>query len=282
MEIKFLKLEAAGNDFVGLDGRNASLPPPAQWQALVRALCDRHRGIGADGVLLLSSPENGSGQDFAMRYYNADGSEGEMCGNGARAMALFARDSGAAGPSMRFGTMAGEYTAEALPGAVRVDFPPVPDNPREAHVHVTLPFGGPVHFLTVGVPHAVLFVKDVAALDVERLGRALRHDEAFAPAGTNVNFAQATGPSELLVRTYERGVEAETLACGTGSVAASCCLLHREGRKGPATVTVRPTGGDTLRISAEPAAGGQGFGNIALEGPARIVFRGVYPWNSTG
>ncbi len=279
MEIRFCKLEAAGNDFIGLDGREAPLPGGGHLPELVRALCDRHRGVGADGVLLLAPPARGKGQDFAMRYFNSDGSEGEMCGNGARAMAVFAREAGAGGAIMRFGTPAGEYEAEILPAGVRVGFPAVREAPREMPVRTTLPFRGPVHFLTVGVPHAVLFVTDVASVDVANLGRALRHDEAFAPAGTNVSFAQQQGDSELLLRTYERGVEAETLACGTGSVAAACCLLHREGREGPATVLIHPTGGDVLRTTLTRSPDGSVFRNISLEGPARLVFRGVYPWN---
>lgn len=279
MEIRFWKLEAAGNDFVGLDARDAASLPGGPSTELIRALCDRHRGIGADGVLLLGPPPGGKAHvDFTMTYYNADGSEGEMCGNGARAMAVFAGRLAAAGSAMAFRTGAGDYSAEVFPGGARVAFPPVEGSPREIRPRTSLPVPGPVLFLTVGVPHAVLFVEDLGAVDVAALGRTLRHDEAFAPAGTNVNFVQERG-GELRVRTYERGVEAETLACGTGSVASAACWLHRHGRTGPVVVPVRPTGGDLLRISLERADGGGHFRGILLEGPARVVFEGVIPWN---
>ncbi len=278
--LEFVKMDGAGNDFVALDGRRRpELADGDGFRALVRRLCDRHHGVGADGVLVLDSPSD-EGTDFAMRYYNADGSRGEMCGNGARCIAVFAHRVGAGSRSMRFSTDAGLYAAEVDAEEAEVRFPDLAAMPEQRRpASWTGP--EPVFFLLVGVPHAVLFPaiphrEAFEALDVAVHGHALRHDPAFAPAGANINFAWKDPTSaRLYVRTYERGVEAETLACGTGSVATVCTMLSQEGVLDRVVTEVVPTGGDVLRITL--TLGNGGFSGVWLGGPARIVFEGRLP-----
>lgn len=265
MQLKFTKMNGAGNDFVMLDNRDRSLSlDPSR----IAQLCDRHRGIGADGVLMVEPSLHGA--DFLMRYYNADGGEAEMCGNGARCFARFASKLlPAQKDEVSFETEAGTLSAVFFGDRVRIAM----SDPHSHREPGTLDVNGrplDVHFLNTGVPHAVVFVDDLEAVDVVKDGAALRYHEAFAPKGTNANFAQALGPGRIAIRTYERGVEGETLACGTG-VCASAILHHlRTGEAGPIAVTVR--GGDTLEVSFEKI--GDGFRNVTLTGPADFVFDG--------
>lgn len=265
MNLSFTKMNGAGNDFVMLDNRDRSLNLTGEQIAF---LCDRHRGVGADGVLAVEPAENGA--DFRMRYYNADGGEAEMCGNGARCFGRFAsRFLSAPQPEVRFETQAGPIVAQFFGDNVRIQMsdphshrPPtslsVNDRPLE------------VHFLNTGVPHAVVFVEDLQAVDVLADGAALRYHSAFAPKGTNANFAQALSANEIAIRTYERGVEGETLACGTG-VCASAILHHlRTGATSP--ISVRVLGGETLEVGFEKE--GEQFRNVTLTGPADFVFEG--------
>lgn len=269
--LEFTKLEGAGNDFVGLDWRARSIPTLEQAAALARHLCPRQRGIGADGLIFLLDPPADTPADFRMRYINADGSLGEMCGNGARCAAVFAHHAGAAPERMTFVTDAGLYRAQLVPGGSRIAFPDIPLLPEERTLQGPAQAGTTCDFLLAGVPHAVRFVEDLDLLDIATLGREIRYDPAFAPAGTNANFAEERG-GILHLRTYERGVEAETLACGTGSVATACCWAARQGLHTRVTQIVIPTGGDELEI--EFTATGHGFQQISLAGPARIVFEG--------
>jgi diaminopimelate epimerase len=271
MELHFFKLDGAGNDFVGLDWRSKPRLSDAAAGALALRLCNRPTGAGADGLLLIEAP-TGPEFDFTMRYLNRDGSEGGMCGNGARCIARLAHELGAAGRQMRFLTGAGPYRAEVFAEAVRVDFPSVNAVPREVHPAGEGWDGSAVHFLQVGVPHVVAFVKDLEGVNVLERGVALRRHSAFAPAGTNANFAELVGGETLRLRTYERGVEAETLACGTGSVATACCFAHRAGLRGKVELTVIPTSGIALQIGFE--ATGLGFDNVTLTGPANVIFEG--------
>jgi diaminopimelate epimerase len=272
MNLSFVKMNGAGNDFVVLDNRTGRLQlSPKQ----IAHLCDRHRGVGADGVLIVETPLR-AGVDFRMRYYNSDGGEAEMCGNGARCFARFAAallDAGEPAKSVAFETQAGAITAELCDdGTVQLAM----SEPHSFQEPAFLSYNGKrgeVCFLNTGVPHAVVFVEDVNAVDVEGDGRALRYHEHFAPAGTNVNFVQARGPGTLLVRTYERGVEGETLACGTGVTAAA--LLHHTRTNSPSPIAVTVRGGDTLHIGFQP--GGRGsFRDVTLRGPAEITFRGEF------
>jgi len=264
MLLPFTKMNGAGNDFVLIDNRSASLSLSREQ---VARLCDRHRGVGADGLLAVEPAAHGA--DFRMRYYNADGGEAEMCGNGARCFARFASRLSGAQDRVSFATEAGVIQADLLGESVRLAMsdPHSHRPPQSLEVH-----GRPleVHFLNTGVPHAVVFVDDLEAVDVLADGAALRYHEAFAPKGTNANFVQIFSPDSIAIRTYERGVEGETLACGTG-VCASALLHHlRDGASSPVFVRVR--GGDTLAVSFEDHAGA--FRNVTLTGPADFVFDG--------
>lgn len=265
MQLSFTKMNGAGNDFVMLDNRDGTISLTGVHIAL---LCDRHRGVGADGVLVVESAR--AGADFRMRYYNADGGEAEMCGNGARCFARFARKiSGHSAPKISFETEAGEISAESLDDSIRLEM----SAPHSGRPIETLALNGQsreVGFLNTGVPHAVCFVGDLEALDLRAEGSALRHHEAFAPQGTNANFVRVLGPSHIAIRTYERGVENETLACGTGVCAAA--LLHHEQTGDPSPILVRVRGGDTLTVGFEK--NGDGFQKVTLTGPADFVFDG--------
>ncbi len=214
-------MNGAGNDFVMLDNRDLSIK--LDGPAIAR-LCDRHRGVGADGVLLAEPAQDGA--DFRMRYYNADGGEAEMCGNGARCFARFVnRLHEGRLDGLSFETLAGMISAEFPGDQVRINM----SAPHGLKLDQALDVAGQrlaVHSVNTGVPHAVVFVEDLDGVDVPRLGAGLRYHEAFAPKGTNANFARITGPGQIAIRTYERGVEDETLACGTGMVA--CALIAHE------------------------------------------------------
>jgi len=262
--LKFTKMNGAGNDFVLLDNLDGQLSlAPEQ----IAHLCDRHRGIGADGVLIAEQPANGA--DFRMRYFNADGGEAEMCGNGARCFARFAgRISGRRG-AISFETPAGVIRAECEGENVRLAM----SEPRDLALdqRIELPGGGVIaHSVNTGVPHAVVFVEDLGNTDVRGLGSALRRHPHFAPKGTNANFVKIIDPGLAEVRTFERGVEDETLACGTGVVAVALVLHEKHGF--PAPVSVRVRGGDTLRVSFEKKGGA--WRNVSLTGPADFVFEG--------
>ena len=265
MKQPFWKMHGAGNDFILLDDRSMSFP--CADAALIRRLCDRHAGIGSEGLLLL---QGSARAQFRMRFFNPDGSEAGMCGNGARCIARLAHDLGAAPANMRIETAAGILAAEVLPDAVRLQLPA----PAFCRCHQTLVLANqPVsyHAIDTGVPHVVFETRNLDGLDLCARGAAIRHHQAFAPEGTNVDFMAITGPQALRVRTYERGVEAETPACGTGITA--CALIA--GRLGRVTPPVRVTcrHGDTLEVNYRLTAGG--FEAITLLGPAVYVFTGA-------
>ena len=266
MTLSFSKMNGAGNDFVLLDNRDGSLNLTT---AQIAHLCDRHRGAGADGVLIVEPPENGA--DFRMRYYNADGGEAEMCGNGARCFARFARRvSGTTSEQISFETQAGRIGARCDGDHVQIAM----SDPHSGRPPENLEVNGrplAVSFLNTGVPHAVAFVEDLAAVDVIRDGAALRYHSAFAPRGTNANFVQHLGPSRIAIRTYERGVEGETLACGTGVCASA--LLHHQRTGEPSPIAVQVQGGDTLEVGFENV--GTDFRKVTLTGPADFVFDGT-------
>ena len=265
--VRFWKLEGAGNDFLGLDGRTGGFKLKRQQ---IADLCDRRRGVGADGVLVVEKPKV-RGADFRMRYYNSDGGEAEMCGNGARCFALLARAvSGRKGNVLRIQTQAGLVTLQIRGQEVQVSM----TEPTKLRLGRKLVVAGrklAVDFLNTGVPHAVLFVRSVRSIDVAKQGRAIRYHSAFAPSGTNVNFVEIGRGNRIHVRTYERGVEGETLACGTGVVAASILSNLRRGLRPPIQVATR--GGDNVRVGFSMENGHAR--KVTLQGPARIVYRGV-------
>ena len=259
MNLCFWKMHGAGNDFLLFDDRNLSFP--ARDSAFVARLCDRRRGVGAEGVVLIQPPS--SNAHFRMRFFNPDGSEADMCGNGARCVARLASELRAAPDDMLVETPAGILRAEIIPRAVRIHLSP----PKDWRPNLSISWNGRswvFHHLNSGVPHAVCFVDDLSALDVPAFGSFVRRHPLFSPAGANVDFAQVSGPAELAVRTFERGVEAETLACGTG-IAASAIVAARLGLLGASSVRVRSAGGDVLEVGLAPPT---------LAGPAEHVFRG--------
>jgi diaminopimelate epimerase len=269
MLLHFYKMNGAGNDFIVIDNRDLSIELDAQT---IEALCDRHRGIGADGLLAVEPAEHGA--DYRFRYYNADGGEAEMCGNGARCFGRFTAHLGDdVADRVTFETIAGILAAEMVDDQVRIAM----SEPKDLKLNTEATLAGlhtPIHFLNTGVPHAVTFLESLdefETLDVFAIGRAIRHHQAFAPAGTNANFATILSPGHIAIRTYERGVEDETLACGTGMVA--CALVHHLLTGAPSPVRVEVAGGDTLEIGFE-TDGDSAFSNVTLTGPADFVFEG--------
>lgn len=235
-EIVFSKMSGTGNDFIVID--NTQRIYDLDWSAFAKRHCERRVSVGADGVLVL---EPHATCDFNYRIFNADGSEAEMCGNGARCAARFAFEHGIAAKEMRFMTLAGVIEAhiEAEDVAVKMT------KPKNMRLDIAIELNSQpvtVHFADTGVPHAIVFVDNIDEYDVETNGRALRYHSEFAPAGTNADFVGVTGPDSIKVRTYERGVEGETLACGTGAV-ASALLTHASGRIKTQPIKVAMPGG---------------------------------------
>ena len=262
---RFTKMNGAGNDFILIDNRMGDVRLD---RSQIAQLCDRHRGIGADGILLLEKPGNRA--DFRMRYFNADGGEAEMCGNGARCFARFANKVAAAKEKISFETQAGLISAELKGDSVTLGM----TEPTDLRLHLELGIAGEnktVHFINSGVPHVVIPVVNIEDVDVRHEGAAVRYHKIFSPSGTNVNFMEKRGAKKIAIRTYERGVEDETLACGTGIVASALIFGATEGCHGP--ITVLPGGGDELQVGFETVAGR--FCNVTLTGPAQFVFEGT-------
>ena len=265
MVVNFTKMSGAGNDFILLDNRAQTISLDA---AQAVRLCDRHYGIGADGLVLLKPCVSGKA-DWAWDFYNSDGSLAEMCGNGARCFSRFVQRLTGGQNALTFETSAGVVTARFKGEAVSVTLPP----PRNLQLHqiVSLSIGPTVmHSLDTGVPHAVLFVPDTALADVQKIGSEIRRHPHFAPRGTNVNFVQLLARNTIRVRTYERGVEGETLACGTGVTASALIAAEMHHLQSP--VPVQVAGGQLLEVSFEKNAGQ--FTSVALSGPADFVFEG--------
>ncbi len=261
--IKFSKMEATGNDFVTFDNRKKIIRN--RVSDFARKLCDRKLGIGADGLLLV---ENSRIADFKMRIFNPDGSEPDMCGNGARCAALYAKLNKIAPYSMRIDTRAGLLSAKVGSASVKINM----TEPKEIQLGIGLNLMNKaykLHYINTGVPHVVCFVKDVDRVDLIAIGRAIRYHRLFMPAGTNANIVSLKGRASILARTYERGVEDETLACGTGSVASAVISGIVKGLKSPVTVHTR---GGNLKIYF--TLKNNSVGNVFLEGKAREVFKG--------
>jgi diaminopimelate epimerase len=263
--LNFTKMNGAGNDFVMLDNRDLR---HALSRETIARICDRHRGVGGDGLIAVEPASNGA--TFKMRYYNADGGEAEMCGNGARCFARFASRLAGTTGSVTFETPAGIIGAELVGENVRLAMS-VPKSLVLGTELVAADEKLTVHFLNTGVPHAVVFVEDLDSTDVVRLGRAIRQHAHFAPKGTNANFAAELPGGGIAIRTYERGVENETLACGTGVVAAALIFSRLTGAASPVSVSVR--GGETMQVGFEPV--GDSWENVTLTGPADFVFDGT-------
>lgn len=257
MKVHFFKYHGAGNDFIILDNRNLTFE--ADNISLISLMCHRRFGIGADGLMLL---QNKPGYDFEMRYFNSDGREASMCGNGGRCIVSFARHLDLIDSSSRFLAVDGFHEATMDgPGLVNLKMSDVKQ----------VESIGDDFFLNTGSPHYVRFVDDFSDLDVFGEGRKIRYNERFNREGTNVNFVRLE-KGHLTVYTYERGVEDETLACGTGVTASALCAALKSGI-GKGSFPVEAKGGQ-LEVSFEKS--GAGFTNIWLKGPAQFVFEGDY------
>ena len=266
-DLPFWKMHGSGNDFILIDNRRGVFPEKRRPQ-LVSRLCQRGTGIGADGLILI---EDDPYVDFLWRFYNADGSEAEMCGNGGRCAARFAYLKRIAGADMVFQTLAGPIRAQVDRDQVKLEM----TAPFGLRKGVELDCDGEretVDFINTGVPHAVVVVdQDLASLAITERGARIRYHQEFAPAGTNVNFIEAVNEQRLSIRTYERGVEGETLACGTGSVAAALLAAEHGLVKSPTEVITRAGKSLTIYYKRE----GQAFKEVFLEGGAVIVYKGV-------
>jgi diaminopimelate epimerase len=270
MTIPFVKMHGAANDFVVIDPRAPFLPSAdAARAALVQRLCDRRRGVGADGVLLL---ERDREQDYAMRYFNADGGAADFCGNGARCLARFALDLGlGARGEVRFTTPAGVMRARRAgeDGAIEVSVGLIDAaGPVETVVAAGREFAG--RSIRAGVPHFVVPTERVEWVPLAEWGAALRHHPRFEPEGTNVDFVARLAPGRVAMRTYERGVEAETLACGSGAIASALWAVV-EGERAP--IAVLTAGGDELQVGLTPQGARW---EATLRGPATVAYRGEW------
>ncbi len=264
--ISFTKMNGAGNDFILIDHRQPWLARTDQAE-FARLICRRKFSIGADGLILI---ENDEQADFRWQFYNADGSLAEMCGNGARCAARYAREHKIAPASMRFKTIAGIIEAEMRGRrTVRIKM----TNPVDLRLDERLKIDGTerlLHHINTGVPHVVCFVDDITTAQVKEWGRKIRFHAHYQPAGTNVNFVRQSADG-LHIRTYERGVEDETMACGTGAVAAALI----KGLKGAASpTTIITSGGDKLTIHFRIDKN-QRIDNIYLEGGAAVIYEGL-------
>jgi len=265
-KIPFHKMQGSGNDFILIDNRRGILKG-ASLSKLAVAVCDRHYSVGADGLIVIFPSKKA---DFKWRFFNADGSEAEMCGNGSRCAARFAHLKKIAKQDMSFETLAGVIHAQVRKDRVKVQL----TGASGVRMNISVPLDTGLrmgHFINTGVPHLVYLSKDLDHEDVERIGRTTRSHDLFKPAGTNVNFIQIQDRQRLRIRTYERGVEGETLACGTGSVAAALIAGSLGAASSPVEVTTR--GREKLVISYEQTP--EGFTNIHLDGEAKVICEGL-------
>ena len=266
MPLPFMKMSGTGNDFILIDHRKPRLSREVMPE-FARLACRRRFSVGADGMIFI---EDSDQADFKWIFFNGDGSEAEMCGNGARCAARFAYMHGIAPAHMRFETLAGIIEANVSDVNVSV----LMTEPEDFRMNRKVDFDGrsvELHTVDTGVPHAILFVDDFDQVDICKTGSMIRFHQDFMPAGTNVNFVQPLGDGSLKVRTYERGVELETMACGTGAVAAA--LMASVLGKARSPVDIITSGNDRLTIlfdiNDSPAAS-----NVFLKGPAHVVYTG--------
>lgn len=260
MEVPFAKLAGSGNDFVIVDNRSLRYSfAPEQ----IRLICDRKTGIGADGLILAEPGEKCS---VKMRIYNSDGYEAEMCGNGLRCLARFLNEKGIKTPDIE--SKMGIHSQEVLLEGVRVSM----TDPKNMRLQVELKKGLTVDYLDTGVPHAVLEVTDLDNIDINILGPYIRHHEAFNPRGANANFVKIIDSQTLEIRTFERGVEGETLACGTGATAAAILMSYRYNWKAP--IIVIPKSKERLIINFEWLSGEAR--KVTQTGPVKSIFHGSF------
>ncbi len=263
--VEFWKMSGSGNDFILIDNRNEQIRDEEMGRLVERA-CRRRESVGADGVIFVVGSDQ---YDFRWRFFNADGGEVEMCGNGGRCVSRFAFLKGITGPNMTFETLAGPISAEVNGRIVKVLMP----EPSGLTMNLDLAFQQgwvSVDFINTGVPHVVVHVEDLSNHSVFEQGRGLRYHSHFAPEGTNANFMKVSGPDKLQIRTYERGVEDETLACGTGAIACALVASVRGAVSG-SPVKVETRSGEELIIHFKKK--GDSFEQVALEGNTSIVYQ---------
>jgi diaminopimelate epimerase len=265
MIVRFTKMNGAGNDFVLIDNRSGKIKLRPED---VARICHRQRGVGADGLMLLVPARQGKA-DWAWDFYNNDGSTAEMCGNGARCFARFIQKHAGAPERTSFETIAGVIGATFEGDRVRVNLTAPKDLRLNEQVELSTGKTA-IHSLNTGVPHGVIFVPDADKAMIQNLGPEVRFHKHFAPRGTNVNFVQVLGPGKIRVRTYERGVEGETLACGTGVTASALISARLHGF--PPPISIKVQGGDTLEVTFKEEGGH--FKDVHLAGPADFVFEG--------
>ncbi len=263
--IPFVKMSGSGNDFIIIDNRTGAFDR-AKTPDFIKAVCERKVSVGADGLIVI---ENAETADFSWRFFNADGSEAEMCGNGARCTARFAFLKGIAPAQMSFETIAGTIRAEVDDSEVRIQL----SRPQDFCMDVTLDVDGQhmrCHTINTGVPHAVFVVDDLEGVPVQTLGEKIRYHRYFQPAGTNVNFVFHANDTMIHIRTYERGVEGETFACGTGAVAAALTAIAGGMVSSPVQITTRS--GEVLTVDTPDTA--PPFTDVFLTGGTRLVYEG--------
>lgn len=257
--INFSKISGSGNDFIVIDNRTHIFPD--KNKILIQKLCAPHTGIGADGILLL---EKSNRADLKMRIFNPDGSEPNMCGNGARCISLFAWKHRLIPKKFTIETLAGIIKAEVcLNNNIKIYL----GNPKDIKLNTTVKLAKKrlkIHTINTGVPHAIIYVPNIDKVDVSTIGRIVRYAKVFLPGGTNVDFVQVLDKQHISVRTYERGVEAETLACGTGVTASAYISSLLYNLKSP--VYIMTKSGDTLIVDTK---------EVSLTGPAKIIFKGI-------
>jgi len=263
--ITFSKMSGSGNDFIVIDNRQGDVDG-LDLVEFITAVCRRKMSVGADGMILIESSDTA---DFRWRFFNSDGSLAEMCGNGARCAARFAYLNGIAGEKLSFETEAGIISGQVKDGGAKVKIPDPTDLRQKYSIDLE---GGPltVSSINTGVPHVIVMGDSVEDVDVVGLGRQIRYHEAFAPAGTNVNFICQQKPGHLAIRTYERGVEDETLACGTGSIAAALVASLMTDWKSPISLTTWSRESLTIYFREDNGV----FTDVYLEGDARLIYKG--------
>jgi len=265
MQIPFYKMSGSGNDFILIDNRRDILSD-IQPNLLAQKICRRKVSIGADGLILIEPSGKAA---FKWRFFNSDGSEADICGNGGRCVARLAYLLGIAPEKMKFETLAGIISAEVKDRKVKIELV----SPSHIRMDITLPLEGEkllLHTINTGVPHVVKFEEALDTVDLGSIGRKIRFHPLFQPAGTNVNLVKILNDNEIEIRTYERGVEDETLACGTGAVASALITSIKTHIQSP--VKVKTKGGETLMVYFDKR--GEGFEAVALEGEVRIIYQG--------
>jgi diaminopimelate epimerase len=268
-KIKFTKMVASGNDFVVITP-NSKFPAPS-LKKLAQKICDRKFGVGADGLLVL---EKSKVADLKMRIFNPDGSEPKMCGNGARCVALWLTENREPRTEkLSIETKAGIIQAQVRGDKVKIKL----TEPKNIKLDLPIKVNNRsmrVNFIDTGVPHTVIFVEGLEKIDVFNLGRQIRYHKKFSPRGTNVDFVEVLNNNSINLRTYERGVENETLACGTGAVAAAIVMSDKLRLNGSKEIKVQTRSGEVLKVYFEKI--NHKFKNVWLEGKAKIVYKGVY------